>query len=483
MSSAGILMPVSSLPSHHGIGDFGEDCFLFLDYVEKSGLKIWQILPINPLGYGNSPYQPYSSFAGDEIYINLNTLTLEGLLTEIPDFQNKAKRVDYEKVRKFKEFYLKQAFKKFIPSIEYFEFIEQPWVEQYGIYITLKKKNGMCGWNEWSEIEKNYLNEKKLDISKYKEDITYEMFIQYIFYRQWMKVKKYANEKGIQIIGDVPFYVGIDSLDVWANKEYFLLEADGKPTFIAGVPPDYFSATGQRWGNPIYDWEKMSETKYKFWIERLSYTQKLFDVIRIDHFRAFDTYWKIPSSCPTAIEGAWFETPGEDFFHTLIKEIPEINIIVEDLGDLTKGVHKLRDDFGFKGMKVLQFAFDPMETNNDFPDRENMLIYTGTHDNQTILGWYTSQSKKLQKAIIKQLVSSGYDSDEISWRFISMALYSVADIAIIPMQDFLGLNDNARFNTPGTVGSPNWEWKLADFKQFKLMINKINNLIKMSKRA
>ena len=482
MSSAGILMPVSSLPSYHGIGDFGEDCFLFLDYLEKSGLKMWQILPINPLGYGNSPYQPYSSFAGDEIYINLNMLTPEGLLTEVPDFQNKAKRVDYEKVRKFKEVYLKQAFKKFIPSIDYYEFIEQPWVEQYGIYITLKKKNGMCGWNEWPEIEKNYMNEKRLDISKYKEDIAYEMFIQYIFYRQWMKVKKYANEKGIQIMGDIPFYVGIDSLDVWANKEYFLLDADGKPTFIAGVPPDYFSATGQRWGNPIYDWEKMSETKYKFWIERLSYTQKLFDVIRIDHFRAFDTYWKIPSSCPTAIEGAWFETPGEDFFHTLMKEIPKINIIVEDLGDLTKGVHKLRDDFGFKGMKVLQFAFDPMETNNDFPDRENMLIYTGTHDNQTITGWYTSQSENLQKATIKQLVSSGYDSGKISWRFISMALFSVADIAIIPMQDFLGLNDTARFNTPGTVGSPNWEWKLADFKQFKLMINKINNLIKMSKR-
>lgn len=481
---AGMLMPVSSLPARHGIGDFGSSSYEFVDKLVEGGFSVWQILPLNPLGYGNSPYQPYSSYAGDELYISLDRLHAEGLIGAVPAFQKFSAKVDYEAVRKFKETYLRKAFRRFRPNAEYEEFIRQEWVQEYAVYLTLKKKNGMVCWNEWPAKEKNYGRDKTgVDLSLYDTDIRYEMFVQYLFYHQWMTLKEYANERGIQIMGDVPFYVGIDSQDVWANRDSFLLNKGGRPQWIAGVPPDYFSATGQRWGNPIYNWKLLKENGYKFWLNRLSYTSKLFDIIRIDHFRAFDTYWKIPASCPTAIEGKWIEAPGYDFFDTLFREYPDLNVVAEDLGDMRPEVYELRDHYHFMGMKVLQFTFDPLENNNDFEDREHMIMYTGTHDNQTVMGWYKGQPEKFRRATLKELRKGGYDTGKVSDRFICSAMDSIADLVVVPMWDFLGLGDDARMNTPGTLGSPNWEWRMKSFTAFDKKIDWIRDLMEKSGRV
>jgi 4-alpha-glucanotransferase len=297
-----------------------------------------------------------------------------------------------------------------------------------------------------------------------------------------MKVKTYANQNGIRIMGDIPFYVGIDSLDVWANQECFLLGADGKPTFVAGVPPDYFSVTGQRWGNPIYNWDYLKTQNYQFWLDRIAYNSKLFDIIRIDHFRAFDTYWKIPATCETAVEGEWLEAPGYEVFDLIVKKFPEVEIIAEDLGDLREEVHVLKNHYGLKGMKIVQFTFDPNENNNNFEDTQNMVIYTGSHDNQTIKGWYLSQDEKTQTEIRKSLEKSGYDDNIISKRFVRLTLDSIAEMAILPLQDLIDLGDEGRINTPGTLGSPNWEWKLDSFSEFKKEISSLKECITTSRR-
>ncbi|GAA4654781.1 4-alpha-glucanotransferase [Anaerocolumna aminovalerica] len=483
MREAGILLPLSSLPSNHGIGDMGSYSFELIDLLKTGGFHIWQILPLNPLGFGNSPYQPYSSFAGDEIYISLDELYKDGLLTKRPaSFQKNSKSIDYEKVRNFKENYFKEAFLNFTEDGDYKDFIKQEWVYLYAVFLTLKKKNDLRCWNEWDKAQKEWIKTREFDVSAYEEEIRYEMFVQYIFYKQWMKVKTYANQNGIRIMGDIPFYVGIDSLDVWANQECFLLGAEGKPTFIAGVPPDYFSATGQRWGNPIYNWDYLKKQNYQFWLDRIAYNSKLFDIIRIDHFRAFDTYWKIPATCETAVEGEWLEAPGYEVFDLIGEKLPEVEIIAEDLGDLREEVHVLKNHYGLKGMKIVQFTFDPNENNNNFEDMENMVIYTGSHDNQTIRGWYLSQDKKTQNRIRKSLKKSGYDDRIISKRFVRLTLDSIAEMAILPLQDLINLGDEARINTPGTLGSPNWEWKLDSFSKFKKEIGNLKELIIASRR-
>lgn len=483
MREAGILLPLSSLPSNHGIGDMGSYSFELIDLLKTGGFHIWQILPLNPLGFGNSPYQPYSSFAGDEIYISLDELYKDGLLTKRPPkFQKNNKSVDYENVRNFKEIYLKEAFLNFTEDTDYKDFIKQEWVYLYAVFLTLKKKNDLRCWNEWDKEQKEWIKTSEFDTSVYEEEIRYEMFVQYAFYKQWMKVKTYANQNGIRIMGDIPFYVGIDSLDVWANQECFLLGADGKPTFIAGVPPDYFSATGQRWGNPIYNWDYLKKQGYQFWLDRIAYSSQLFDIIRIDHFRAFDTYWKIPATCETAVEGEWLEAPGYEVFDLIGKKLPEVEIIAEDLGDLREEVHVLKNHYGLKGMKIVQFTFDPNENNNNFEDIKNMVIYTGSHDNQTIRGWYLSQDKKTQNGIRKSLKKSGYDDRIISKRFVRLTLDSIAEMAILPLQDLINLGDEARINTPGTLGSPNWEWKLDSFSKFKKEIGNLKEFITTSRR-
>ena len=481
MKKSGYLMPVASLPSDYGIGDFGPRAYEFIDIMVESGLSIWQILPLNPLGYGNSPYQPYSSLAGDDIYISLDKLIEMNLLSseDIMKIEFNQNIIEYDNARINKNKYLKISFENFKKSNlgdDFKNYLDKnEWVYKYAVFLTLKKHNNFKCWIEWPEEEKNWIKDMKFDLKPFEDEIAYEMYLQYIFYTQWINLRRYANQKGIQVMGDIPIYVGIDSLDVWDNQECFILDQDGNPTFVAGVPPDYFSETGQRWGNPIYDWEYIKRNNFDFWIERLKGNIDLFDIIRIDHFRAFDTYWKIPSSCDTAIEGEWVEAPGFDMFDALFKAVPNANIVVEDLGDLRPEVHTLRDHYNFKGMKIIQFTFDPNETNNDFVDRENMIIYTGTHDNQTIKGWFNSQSDDIQNQTTKFLKQKGFTGN-IEDAMIEYCFSNIANMAIVPVQDVIGLDDTGRLNTPGTVGSPNWEWKLDNFKILNIKKDFINAL-------
>ena len=461
MRETGILMPVSSLPSRTGVGELGKETYTFLDILKEAGVKIWQVLPMNPLGYGNSPYQPYSSCAGDELYISLELLYEEGLLKELPPSHlENAKKVEYEKVRAWKEGYLREAFENFQETEEYHEFISEEWVRSYGVFRALKKENENRCWNEWREEHKNWKGEALSEETE--KEASYHMFLQYVFFCQWKKIKEYANKNGICIMGDVPFYVGIDSVDVWAGKENFLLGADGRPTFIAGVPPDYFSAVGQRWGNPVYDWEYLKKTGYDFWVKRIGYNSRLFDLIRIDHFRAFDTFWKIPASCPTAVEGEWIEAPGYEVLDTLKREVPEAHLVAEDLGDLRPEVLTLKDHYGLKGMKILQFSIDTKGkyARDTFEEKENLIIYTGTHDNDTIMEWYGKMSCAAKRKIRRFLKKQGIKTGSVKDRLLAYTWRSRAEYAIIP-----GLGKEAHLNTPGTVGSPNWEWRMTDMKR------------------
>lgn len=475
MRETGILMPVSSLPSRTGVGELGRETKEFLDYLKEAGVKIWQILPLNPVGYGNSPYQPYSSCAGDEIYISLETLCEQGLLKDLPPaFLEKETHVRYDQVRAWKESYLREAFSRFEETDDYKTFAQQSWVLEYGMFRALKEKNENRCWNEWDTADKTWPEAKKEVPLEIAHEAAYQMFLQYIFFCQWMEIKKTANEKGIQIMGDVPFYVGVDSVDVWAGKDNFLLDTDGRPTFIAGVPPDYFSATGQRWGNPIYDWDYLKENGYQFWVDRIGYSSRLFDIIRIDHFRAFDTFWKIPATCPTAIEGEWIEAPGYEVIDTLLEKIPEVNLVAEDLGDLRPEVLELKEHYHFKGMKILVFSIDTSGkyAKDIFHDVKNMIIYTGTHDNDTLMEWYEGLSVAEKRKVRRFLSREGIRQGSVKERLLTYTLKSRAEYAIIPLADILGMGKEAHLNTPGTVGSPNWEWRMPKLEKIESGLKK-----------
>ncbi len=456
-------MPVASLPGRHGCGCFGKETYSFVDYAAQAGFTIWQILPLNPLGYGNSPYQPYSSYAMDDLYISLDLLAEKGLIRKAPSFRRRAETIDYDAVRAFREPYLREAYKNFTPDLNYTTFGYQEWVKNYSLFMALKKRNQKQCWLDWPKADKDLILKENPDLTDLKDDILYEVFLQYILYLQWKDLKQYANDKGIEIMGDCPFYVGIDSADVWASRKNFLLDDDGRPIFIAGVPPDYFSATGQRWGNPIYDWDYMKKDKFTFWIERLSYIGKMFDVVRVDHFRAFDTYWKIKASCPTAIDGEWIEAPGYELFDALKEANPELEIVAEDLGDLRPEVLKLRDHYNFRGMRVIQFSFDP---NGMGPDKDHLLVYTGTHDNAPILSWYREKPLAERRAMLNCLRRMGYHKNSFMSDVIDYSLDSNADMVIIPMFDWLHLGKETRLNKPGTVGAPNWMWRMTELTPF-----------------
>ena len=485
MRKAGVLMPVSALPSRVGAGELGESAFHFIELLKKNHVKIWQILPLNPVGYGNSPYQPYSSCAGDELYISLDKLAEDGLLKEAPEaFLQNAKRVDYDAVRQYREPYLREAFAAFQEKNgqeepAYKEFVSQDWVYEYGVFRALKKANNGDCWNDWAEEDRNWPENRHELLAETEAEAQYQMFLQYIFYTQWMNVKKAANEAGIEIMG------GQDSVDVWGGKDNFLLDTDGRPIFIAGVPPDYFSATGQRWGNPIYDWDHMKEQNYQFWVNRIGYSNKLFDIIRIDHFRAFDTYWKIPATCPTAIDGEWIEAPGYEVIDTLKKEIPGLNLVAEDLGLLRPEVLVLKDHYHLKGMKILIFSVDTSGkyARDTFHDVENMIFYTGTHDNDTIMQWYNGMSTAARRKVRRMLKKAGASYGSMKERFLKYTLQNQAEYAIIPLADILGLGKEGHINTPGTIGSPNWEWHLPDFTQAEKELHKFGKLIIETKRV
>lgn len=482
MRTSGVLLPVSSLPGKHGIGDFGLEAYQFVDMLKEMGSTIWQILPFNRLGYGSSPYQAYSSFAGDEIYISLELLQKLDLLPNIVlDFDSSNNRVDYEKVREFKEYYFRIAFSNFVEDEEYNIFIEQEWVYLYAVFATFKKLNQNKIWNKWKEEHKNWIKNRQYDEKIHIQEIKYEMFLQYLFFKQWTDLKKYANERGIQILGDIPIYTGLDSLDVWCNQEVYLLDEEGNPTYVAGVAPDYFSEEGQRWGNPIYNWEYLENTHFDFWVKRLAYTEKMFDFIRIDHFRAFDTYWKIPSQCATAIEGEWVEAPGYALLDVVTTKLPNLKIIAEDLGDLRPEVIVLRDYYNLKGMKIVQFMLD-FEKQSVLNESSNMIIYTGTHDNQTLQGWINQLDEKMIRRMNQFFNDQNYKNKNLYENLIEYTYHTLPDIAIIPMQDLLGLDDEARLNTPGLLSDLNWTWKLQNFESFNKIISKTKPWLKESKR-
>ncbi|WP_276875580.1 4-alpha-glucanotransferase [Anaerococcus hydrogenalis] len=471
MKKAGILLPLQSINGDYGIGDFGEKSYEFIDIIKKSGFDMWQILPLNPLGYGNSPYQPYSSFAGDEIYISLELLYKDGLLDQKPKKLDQKSRIDYEFVRKFKEKYLKLAYENFkknkgYEDESYKEFLKFDFVYNYGVFITFKKENGLRSWNEWPDEMKNWIRDKKLDLSPYEDKINYEIFIQYIFYKQWMKLKEYANKNKIKIVGDIPFYVGLDSLDVWENQKYFQITKDGREKLIAGVPPDNFSATGQRWGNPIYNWEKIKEDDFSFWINRLAYNGKLYDIVRLDHFRAFDTYWVIDAKEKTAIKGKWHLAPGYDLFKKVKKELNDVEFIAEDLGEIRPEVFELRDYFDLKGMVIIQEFLKPKEEKCiDAP--ENSVAYTGTHDNKTLMAWFDELDKDKKEDVKKLFEKLGIKNKSIYDDFFEFAMKRDSEYVIIPLQDILGLGDEARINEPATLDDKNWSFKFTSMESLK----------------
>lgn len=481
---AGILMPIASLPSNDGVGTLGREAYQFVDMLAQMGIRVWQILPLNPLGYGNSPYQPFSSYAGDELYIDLDMLAQEGYLKDgrPPFAAERADRVDYQAARAYRSGYLWTAYREFREKSwedpEFETFREMDWVYPYAVFIALKKQNGLRCWNEWPQEQQNWILDHKYDLSHLEEEINYQLFAQYMFYRQWMALKTYANQRNVLIMGDMPFYVGIDSLDVWSSREDFLLDEQWKPSFVAGVPPDYFSITGQRWGNPIYNWQNLQNKGFTFWINRLKYSSRLYDIIRIDHFRAFDTYWKIPASCPTAVEGEWVEAPGYALFDEVYRQMPDIRIVAEDLGDLRPEVLQLRDHYHLLGMNIAVFSLPYSDE-----VREHQLIYTGTHDNQTVKGWYTSMDQKTKKKLRNMLAKYGNPRESVLKKMVRFVYQSPASMAIIPLADILGLDDEARLNTPGTVGSPNWEWRLTDWKTLRRKMAFVKTVVTASGRT
>ncbi len=471
-------MPVASLPSRFGVGDFGEGAYHFIDLLKKSGFKMWQMLPLNPLGYGHSPYQPFSSKAMDEVYVDLDDLVKRGLIKKVKSFKSKSRHIDYEAVRAFKRSYVLEALKSYREQRDYRAFMRQDWVYHYAVFMTLKEANHNKPWYEWESEHKNWILDKKLDLSPMEETIRYHVFVQHLLYQSFKKLKHYAHSKGISIIGDMPFYVGLDSVDVYTYQEGFILNEDGSAKLIAGVPPDYFSKDGQRWGNPIYDWSRLKEDGYAFWFDRLHYISNLFDITRIDHFRAFDTYYVIDAKEKTARHGHWVLGPSYDFFDALFNTYPELEIIAEDLGDLRDEVHLLRDHYDLKGMRVLAFSLDLLNSE----DKENLIVYTGTHDNQTLVSFINCLAKKEKKRLEKELALLKIEGEDLIAKLINYCLGLKAEYVIFPISDLLRLTDRARINEPGIINDKNWCYRFATWQELDEKIPQYRSLIKRSKR-
>ncbi len=470
MRKAGILLHPTSLPSKEGIGTLGNEAYRFIDFLSKSKQKLWQIFPLGPTGYGDSPYQCFSAFAGNPYLIDLETLVNEGYLDasvlEV-NFGDNKESIDYGMIYTNKLPLLKNAFSRF--NVENNDFVQfnndnDYWLDNYSLFAALKTHFNGEAWSNWPSELKNReveaLNEYK---NKLVDEINYQKFLQFMFFKQWNSVKAYANQKGVEIIGDIPIFVSMDSADAWSNPEIFLFDKDRNPVKVAGVPPDYFSATGQLWGNPLFDWAKLKETGYKWWIDRVKANLSLYDIIRIDHFRGFESYWAINYGETTAINGKWEKGPGIDLFKAIKDALGEINIIAEDLGILTDEVVELKESAGFPGMKILQFAFDQDPENEYLPHNyeTNTVVYTGTHDNDTTNSWYFKLSDE-EKGEVRDYLNVSDDS-YIVYSMIRLALRSVADTAIIPMQDYLNLGEFARINTPG-LASGNWQWRLSGWE-------------------
>lgn len=523
---SGILVHPSSFESKYGIGDFGKSAYNFIDFLEKSKQHVWQILPLGHTSFGDSPYQSFSTFAGNPLLISLDVFIENEYLDEkdfenIPDF-NEIK-VEYGKVIEFKNKMFKKAYEKFKQlknkkikdNFEKFCEENKQWLDDYSLFISLKNyfiqerkntfeseeykifkkenidflgENGVndcfygASWNSWpKEIadRKIYaLNKWKANL---KDEIQYYKFLQFEFFNQWNKLKEYANSKEIEIIGDIPIFVACDSADTWSRKDLFFIDKKGRPTEVAGVPPDYFSKTGQLWGNPLYNWKAHKKERYEWWINRIKNTLKLVDIVRIDHFRGFESYWSIPYGEKTAIKGEWKKGPNKEIFDYINQNIKNAKIIAEDLGDLNEEVNELREKLNLPGMKILQFAFSDTPENEYLPHNfkdSNTIIYTGTHDNDTTLGWYNSIDEKSKDYIRRYMNISG---DDICWDLIRLAFSSSADTAIIPIQDILCLNSDSRMNTPGNP-SDNWQFRYKEEMLTDDILNRLKYLTELFNR-
>lgn len=494
---SGILAHPTSFPSYYGIGDLGQTAYNFVDYVKSAGQTLWQVLPLGPTGFGDSPYQGFSAFAGQPLLISPDKMMEAGLLvqaeldaypilsTQYVDYgaviweKNKLFAAAYERFRKL----LKKGEKE--PMVKrYNEFCLEhaEWLEDYALFMALKDANGGKLWLEWDKSMRTPTDaERKALAKEHAERAGYYKMLQFLFFEQWYELKKYANENGIRIVGDIPIFVSLDSADVWANPELFQLEEDGYPTVVAGVPPDYFSETGQLWGNPLYDWDVHEKQGYAWWISRIKGQLKMVDIIRIDHFRGFDTYWAVPYGEKTAINGKWLDGPKEKLFLAIQKELgKELPIWAEDLGDINEDVVKLRDRFEFPGMKILQFAFEDLNDNDMMPHHHvpNCICYTGTHDNDTTVGWYRSAPKASQKKV-RAYMNTG--ATNISWAFIRTALGSVAKYVVIPLCDIMSLGSEARMNTPGKAAG-NWSWRFEEKALDPYWAAYLNKLTKLYRR-
>ncbi len=468
---SGVLLHPTSLPSPYGIGDLGDEAYAFIDFLKRSGQHLWQTLPLTPTGFGDSPYQGFSAFAGQPLLISpahlvaLELLTWEDL-SDCPSGDPSV--VDYATVIPWKTNILKLASARFASKAsdellkEYHTFLQEQafWLDDYALYMACKDLHEGREWLAWKEEYRTPTPQVKAAMRQLlEEDMKHYFFVQFIFHKEWMALKTYANENGIQIIGDIPLFVSLDSADAWANQTLFQLDSEGFPTVVAGVPPDYFSETGQLWGNPLYDWNAHKKDGFQWWISRIQHQLQLSDYLRIDHFRGLESYWAIPADEETAINGQWLPGPGADLFlaieHALGTDLP---IIAEDLGIITPEVEALRDRFHFPGMRVLQFAFDSEEEStflpHQFTDR-NCVCYTGTHDNNTTKGWYENASEYSRDKVRCYMNTDGYN---IHWDFLRTCLGTIATFAIFPLQDVLGIGEEGRMNTPG-VGTNNWAWR------------------------
>lgn len=485
--SSGILLHPSSFPETPGIGTIGKQAYRFLDWLSDAGQSLWQILPLGPTGYGDSPYASFSTFAGNPLLIDLEDLVDRNLLTktdiEPPEYITTSNSIDYGSVVWWKIPLLKKAaqnFRRQHQSTDYesFSTANSYWLDNYALFMNIKEfydkkaqDEKLFGklWNNYWPIELATRDERAIANwkSENEEGIELQKVIQFFFFTQWERLKKYANHKGISIIGDIPIFVASDSADVWANQHLFQLNKDGTPISVAGVPPDYFSETGQLWGNPLYNWDTMKATGYSWWIDRIRSMLHMVDYIRIDHFRGFEAYWSIPANEKTAINGKWIKGPDHDFFEAIQRNLGDLPILAEDLGLITTEVQRLRDDFHLPGMKVLQFAFDVNEagkdgfTNSFLPHMyaPNCLVYTGTHDNDTMQGWIDNASPA-EINLIKEYLGGNVSDQNLVFELIRICMMSVAVFAIFPMQDIFAISSNGRMNTPSTLGN-NWTWRMS----------------------
>lgn len=485
MRKSGILMHISSLPSPYGIGTMGKEAYEFVDLMKKAGQKCWQILPIGPTSYGDSPYQSFSTNAGNPYFIDLDMLCEDRLLKrsdyELLDWGNNSERVDFEKIYNNRFKVLKKAYAEFKKTDKkgFNEFLEQneKWVSNYALFMSIKNESDGKAWLDWEEDLKmrnpHSLWEFK---SSHGDDVEFWEFVQFKFFEQWSKLKKYANENGISIIGDIPIYVALDSAEVWVYPDLFEINEKLEPTAVAGCPPDAFSKTGQLWGNPLYNWDRHRELGFNWWIDRIETAMSLYDVVRIDHFRGFAGYYSIPYGDKTAENGTWKKGPGMELFNAIKNKLGDLPIIAEDLGFLTEDVYKLLEESGFPGMKVLEFAFDPNGDSDYLPHKytKNSVVYVGTHDNNTILGWLNEISDE-ELDFCREYIDA---NENIPQKLIRTALASVSDTAVIQMQDYLGLGSECRMNMPSSVGG-NWSWRVKKSDLTDELAEKIFRLSKL----